>query len=538
VPKARLIIYSSALGLDYFFMKRIIYFLFTIGILMFWSSCRKDFDFAPSTGNLEFSKDTIYLDTIFSNIGSSTYNLKVYNRSNDDISIPTLRLSQGESSNYRLNVDGLPGKEFENVELLANDSLFIFVETTADIQALALNSLEFLYTDAIEFDTGTNSQKVELVTLIKDAVFIYPDRDNTTGIVETLTFDVDGDVTQDETTLQGRFLENNELTFTNEKPYVIYGYAAVGDGDVLTIEAGARVHFHANSGLLVTNNASLKVNGALSADQELLENEVIFQGDRLEPLYENIPGQWGTIWLFNGSVDNDINYATIKNGTVGILSEGNQNAIEDKLTITNSQIYNSSNFGILGRASSIRAENVVINASGQSSFAGTLGGKYSFTHCTIANYWNNSFRQFPAVFLNNYVTDENNMSIGNDLMEANFNNCIIFGNDNPEIGFDNISDNLFNFKFTNCLIRFQDTSGNFSSNANYGISNTDLYEDCIFNSDPDFKLPFKNMLMIGENSAANGAGSTSFEITNDILGEPRPSPPDLGAYKSAPFTED
>jgi hypothetical protein len=538
VPKARLIIYSNTLGLDYFFMKRIIYFLFTIGILMFWSSCRKDFDFAPSTGNLEFSKDTIYLDTIFSNIGSSTYNLKVYNRSNDDISIPTLRLSQGESSNYRLNVDGLPGKEFENVELLANDSLFIFVETTADIQALALNSLEFLYTDAIEFDTGTNSQKVELVTLIKDAVFIYPDRDNTTGIVETLTFDVDGNGTQDETTLQGRFLENNELTFTNEKPYVIYGYAAVGDGDVLTIEAGARVHFHANSGLLVTNNASLKVNGALSADQELLESEVIFEGDRLEPLFADVPGQWGTIWLFNGSVDNDINYATIKNGTVGILSEGNQNAIEDKLTITNSQIYNSSNFGILGRASSIRAENVVINASGQSSFAGTLGGKYSFTHCTIANYWNNSFRQFPAVFLNNYVTDENNMSIGNDLMEANFNNCIIFGNDNPEIGFDNISDNLFNFKFTNCLIRFQDTSGNFSSNANYGISNTDLYEDCIFNSDPDFKLPFKNMLMIGENSAANGAGSTSFEITNDILGEPRPSPPDLGAYKSAPFTED
>lgn len=519
-------------------MKRVIYFLLTIGILVFWSSCRKDFDFAPSSGNLEFSKDTIYLDTIFTNIGSSTYNLKIYNRSNDDISIPTVRLSQGESSNYRLNVDGLPGKEFQNVELLAKDSLFIFVETTADIQTLAINSLEFLYTDAIEFDTGTNSQKVELVTLIKDAVFIYPDRDNTTGIVETLTFDVDGDGTDDETTLQGRFLNDSELTFTNEKPYVIYGYAAVDNGDVLTVEAGARVHFHANSGLLVTNNASLKVNGGLSANQELLENEVIFQGDRLEPLYENIPGQWGTIWLFNGSVDNDINYATIKNSTVGILSEGNQNAVDDKLTITNSQIYNSSNFGILGRASSIRAENIIINASGQSSFAGTLGGKYNFTHCTITNYWNNSFRQFPAVFLNNYVTDENNMDNGNDLMEANFNNCIIFGNDNPEIGFDNISDNLFKFKFTNCLIRFQDTSGFFSTDANYLTSNSELYENCIFNDNPDFKLPFQNMLMIGDDSAANGAASDDFIITSDILGETRTSPTDIGAYKSAPFTED
>lgn len=536
MPKAHLVFYSCAK--DFInMMKRIIYFLFTICILMFWSSCRKDFDFAPSSGNLGFSKDTIYLDTIFSNIGSSTYNLKVYNRSDDDISIPTVRLSQGESSNYRLNVDGLPGKEFQNVELLANDSLFIFVETTADIQALAQNSLEFLYTDAIEFDSGTQLQKVELVTLIKDAVFIYPDRDNTTGIIETLTFDVDGDGVDDETTLQGRFLEDSELTFTNEKPYVIYGYAAVDEGDVLTIEAGARVHFHANSGLLVTNNASLKVNGALSPDQDLLENEVIFEGDRLEPLFADVPGQWGTIWLYNGSVDNDINYATIKNGTVGILSEGNQNDSDDKLTITNSQIYNSSNFGILGRASSISAENVVINASGQSSFAGTLGGRYNFTHCTLANYWNNSFRQFPSVFLNNYVTDQNNMNNGNDLF-ARFNNCIIFGNDNPEIGFDNITSNLFDFKFTNCLIRFQDTSGNFSNDANYLISDTDLYEDCIFNGDPDFKLPFENMLMIGADSAANGEASDDFIIPTDILGETRTSPADLGAYKSTIFVED
>ncbi|WP_299277822.1 hypothetical protein [uncultured Psychroserpens sp.] len=519
-------------------MKRLLYFLLTISILMLWSSCRKDFDFSPSTGNLTFSKDTVYLDTVFTNIGSSTYNLKVYNRSNEDISIPTVRLGQGEASNYRLNVDGLPGKEFQNVELLANDSLFIFVETTADIQDLAQNSLEFLYTDAIEFDSGNNLQKVELVTLIKDAVFIYPDRDNTTGIIETLTFDTDGDGTPDETQIQGRFLEDDELTFTNEKPYVIYGYAAVDEGDVLTVNAGARVHFHANSGLLVTNNASLKVNGALSNDPELLENEVIFEGDRLEPGFADIPGQWDTIWLFNGSVDNEINYTTIKNGTVGILSEGDATATNDKLTINNSQIYNSSNFGILGRATSIAAENLVINNSGQSSFAGTAGGKYNFTHCTIANYWNNSFRQFPSVLLNNFFTDINGNDNGLDLIEANFNNCIIFGNDNPEIILDDINDgSAFTFKFTNCLIRFQDSNNNFPQEQ-YNISNGDLYDDCIFNSDPDFKLPFENMLMIGDDSAANGEGDPLFLITTDILGTTRTSPPDIGAYQHVTFDED
>ena len=386
--------------------KRSLYYIITAAILLLWSSCRKDFDFEPSTGNLQFSKDTVYLDTVFTNIGSSTYNLKVYNRSDNDIVIPTVRLAQGEASNYRLNVDGMAGKVFEDVELLAKDSMFIFIETTFDIQDVVTADNQFLYTDAIEFDSGNNLQTVELVTLVKDAVFIYPNRD-ADGVIETLTFDVDGDGIDDETNVQGRFLEDDELTFTNEKPYVIYGYAAVGATKTLTVEAGARVHFHANSGLLVTNNGSLKVNGALSTDQDLLENEVIFEGDRLEPLYEDIPGQWGTIWLFNGSVENEINFATIKNATIGVLVEGNQDAPIDKLTIHNSKLYNHSNFGILGRATSITAENVVFNRSGQSSFAGTFGGKYNFTHCTIANYWSNSFRQFPSVLLNNFVVDEN-----------------------------------------------------------------------------------------------------------------------------------
>ena len=66
----------------------------------------------------------------------------------------------------------------------------------------------------------------------------------------------------------------------------------------LTIEAGARVHFHANSGLLVTNNASIHANGDVSLDSELMENEIFFEGDRLEPGFAEVPGQWQTIWLF------------------------------------------------------------------------------------------------------------------------------------------------------------------------------------------------------------------------------------------------
>ena len=520
-------------------MKRYIYFTITLGFLMLWSSCRKDFEYAPSTGSLEFSKDTVYLDTVFSKIGSSTYNLKVYNNSDADISIPNVKLALGEASNYRLNVDGIAGKSFDNVELLANDSLFIFVESTIDFNNFPNPEGNYLYTDQIEFDAGSNLQKVELVTLVQDAIFIFPERDNVTKIVETLTLDIGGELV--ETELQGRELLNEELNFTNTKPYVIYGFATVPAGETLTIDAGARLHFHENSGIIVSNGASIQVNGALSTDPEALENEVIFEGDRLEPNFSDVPGQWGTIWLLDGSVNNSINYATIKNATIGILSDGNPNETNDKLTISNTQIYNSSSFGILGRNTSISGENMVINNAGLSSFAGTLGGKYNFTHATLVNYWNAGFRQFPSVLLNNFVLDEDNVATLADLTEANFNNCIIYGNDNPEILLDEIEDDAvtFNFKFTNCLIRFDENNNNVTG-PNYDFEDLSKYEGNIFNQDPDFKDVETNELVIGEASAANAKGLPSFatQVPFDILNVNRTTSPDLGAYQHITFPED
>ena len=522
-------------------MKRYFYFSVFFCFLMLWSSCRKDFDFTPTEGSLRFSKDTVYLDTVFSNIGSSTYTLKVYNTTDNNISIPKIKLQKGQNSNYRLNVDGmtgdtpLTGKEFTNVELLAKDSMYIFIETTIDIQSLATNSTQFLYTDAIEFGQS-NLQKVELVTLVKDAVFIYPQQltsPNGSTVIETLNFDVDGDGIEDETNIQGRFLEDNELIFTNEKPYVIYGYAAVDSGKTLTIEAGARVHFHANSGLLVTSNASIHANGLLSSDTELMENEIIFEGDRLEPSFAEVPGQWQTIWLFEGSTNNTFNHTTIKNGTVGLLVDGNQDDAS-KLEVSNTQIYNSSNFGILGRATNITAENVVINKSGQSSFAATFGGHYDIVHATIANYWTNSFRQFPSLLVNNFTVDLEQNIIPNDLSSATFTNCIIYGNDNPEVLLDPVSEADFNFKFNNCLIYFNDPNNNFTS-PYYNFDDSNLYENMRFNFDPEFLNTQQNKLQIPLNSPAASQGTSAGNLTTDITGALRSSPSDLGAYNVTDF---
>ena len=102
--------------------------------LIFWHSCDKEISFAVNESHLSFSKDTVYLDTVFSNIGSSTYNLKVYNNSSNNVVIPQIRLKKGLESLYRLNVDGIydqnngaEGKIFENIELLANDLSLIHI---------------------------------------------------------------------------------------------------------------------------------------------------------------------------------------------------------------------------------------------------------------------------------------------------------------------------------------------------------------------------------------------------------------------------
>ncbi|WP_347374417.1 hypothetical protein [Aequorivita sp. Q41] len=495
--------------------------------LVLWSSCRNDFETVASSGNLEFSKDTVYLDTIFSNIGSSTYNLKVYNRSDEDINIPNLRLSQGEASNYRLNVDGMPGKVFENVQILAKDSIFIFIETTLDINSLPTNAPDFLYTDQLVFDGGGNEQKVELVTLVKDAIFLFPEK-YADGTTETLTLGT-GDAAVE---VKGFFLEDDELTFTNEKPYVIYGYAAVPGNKTLTVEAGARVHFHNGSGIIVANNGSIKSLGLPSSDPEAQENEVIFEGDRLEPGFAEISGQWLTIWLTEGSVANEFRHTTIKNSTVGILVD------KSPLTLSNVQIYNSTNIGLLSRTGSIDGENMVINNSGQSSLAIQLGGSYEFRHCTFANYWTNGFRSFPSVSIDNVFETEENIIVA-DLVKADFKNCIIYGNERRELSLFKHEQGAFIFNFENCLLRFEDPSGEFGDNPLYDFNNTALYTAAKFNLDPVFQnTEMNNFNIESGTSGADGIGNPAFGPTEDLNGTPRDtSNPDAGAYEATIFPE-
>lgn len=493
-------------------------------LIILWSSCRKDFEYAPNTGSLEFSRDTVYLDTIFSNIGSSTYSLKVYNRSSEDIEIPSIALARGENSAYRLNVDGIAGKAFRNIPLLAKDSLFIFIETTVDI---AENTGSFLYTDALQFDSDVNQQEVQLVTLVKDAVFIFPTK-NADGMKETFVLGIDA--AGNEIRVEGMALTKEQLDFTNEKPYVIYGYAAVPENETLSMAPGARVHFHNNSGIWVRPNAAISVNGALSADTLLLENEVILEGDRLEPEFSDVPGQWGGVWISQGSTDNDINHLTLKNATIGLMVEGNQVQPTPTLTLKNSRIQNSASVNLWAKTASILGENVILGGAGAISLYCNLGGDYSFTHATIANYWVNGFRAGEALRIDNEVNLPSGETLRGDLTNASFTNTIIDGNSFTELALSDNGTNTFNFSFTNCTLQFEGTN----ENPLYDFTNTESYTTVLLNAATRFKDAVKNDFRIDSDSEVVGKGNLdgALRVPFDILGVDRTVRPDIGAFQS------
>ncbi len=503
-------------------MRYFIAFLICVALITV-SSCRKDFSTIPSFGKLEFSKDTVFLDTVFTNIGSATYNLKVYNRGNSSITIPEIKLENGTSSNYRLNVDGVPGKEFNDIDILAKDSLFVFIETTIDANSVT----NPIYTDRILFDNGSNEQDVDLVTLVQDANFIYPGKDPITMKIDSLT--IDGQATS----IKGRYLTDTELTFTNTRPTVIYGYAAVPSNKTLTIEAGSKIHFHNNSGLIIDDKATLKVNGTLA-------EKVIFEGDRLEHVFSQTPGQWGAIWMRAGSKDNDIKHAQIKNGIIGILIDSIGSSSIPTLKLQNTEIYNHSNFGILARETNIEGHNVVIGSAGEASLAATIGGTYNFTHSTFANFWNNGIRQLPAVLINNFFKYEDNgqeIIETRDLHAANFTNCIFDGNNNIEFIIDKVDGGgIFNYNVSNSMIQFNDTSNSFEGNAELDFTNS-FYQNIILNGNSHFKDSQNEDFIIGQDSdAINKAKTSIFNL--DLLGIDRSSNPDIGAYQHITFEED
>ena len=467
-------------------------------IIITYLSCKRDKIDTSSSIKLNFSTDTILFDTVFTTVGSTTNRLMVYNNSNHRISISNIYLAGGTSSNFSINVNGIACTSANDIEIESKDSLFIFVKVTVDPNH---QNLPFILSDSIVFETNGNVQKIQLVAWGQNAHFLSPKYFPSNFPAYSI-------------------VSEGDATWTDDLPYVIYGYAVVDSSYTLTIKEGTKIYLHGNAALMVYRDGTLKVDGTI-------DKPVIFQGDRLENQYSDISGQWGEIWLSSGSINNEINYAIIKNGQIGILVDTIGNSTNPTLTLSNTIIKNMSVDGLWARGSIVLAYNSVFGNCGRHAINLDIGGAYDFRHCTIGNYWSEVIRQTPSLVLNNYYFDINGTPIIRELYSAYIGNCIIYGNVANELLLDKFPNyEFFNYKFDNCLIK-----------TGLPLNDPKYFSECIANSDPiftDINLN-TNDLSIKEGSPAIDKGITSIStlIPFDIKGNSRTSDikPDLGAYE-------
>jgi len=470
--------------------------LFTL--LIFISSCRKEDDFiTDASAKLSFSADSVLFDTVFTTLGSVTKRLMVYNTNNKSIKITSIRLGGASASMFRINIDGIPALQLYNVEIAANDSMFIFVKVTVNPNN---HNNPLIVSDDIIFETNGNIQKVSLTAWGQDAYYHVPDHEipDFYSNGSSLFYSYAG----------------CKLPWLNDKPHVIYGCCVVDTDSTLIIPEGSKIYLAPNAELWVYDGATLKVNGSLS-------NPVWFQGSRLDIAYRDTPGQWGKIWLWGGSKDNEINYALIRNGSIGLKVDTVVNA-NPTLKLNNTIIENMSVAGIYAQGAKIKASNTIIANCGQYAVILSIGGNYEFLHCTLGNYWNETYRKTPSLVLNNYYIDNLDRLQLRPLENAYFGNCIIYGNNEEELLLDKNANAVFNFKFENCLLK-----------TKLNTSNTTNYVLCKINQDPMFSNSEINDLKLLAGSPAIGSGSSAIGalVPFDLLGKPRGSNPNMGVYE-------
>ena len=137
------------------------------------SSCIEDGFTTSSSDRLAFNMDTVAFDTVITLQGTATKQMVVYNRSPKQISISSIKVAGFASKgHFYLNVDGIRGDEFKNVEIRGNDSIYIFIE--AYIDEMESDEPTFIE-DQLDFVTNGVAQHVALTAWGQDVIRLNAD---------------------------------------------------------------------------------------------------------------------------------------------------------------------------------------------------------------------------------------------------------------------------------------------------------------------------------------------------------------------------
>lgn len=466
-------------------------------------SCQPDNNYSEP---ITITRDTVWFDTVFTQMGSSTQVFKIKNNTNQTIVLDRVHIPSGNNSNFRFNINGVVGPDVHDMELEGGDSVFVFVEVTVDPNG---GTTPLIIEDSIVVEYQNTSQRTILVAFGQDAIYYFP-----TDTIQSLGLPVSE-------------LPCNTV-WGPTKPIVLVGYVLVDPGCKLTILPGTQVHLYTNGALFVQENGTLQVLGDLN-------NPVVFQGTRLGYDYKDVPGQWERITIQQGHTDHIIRNAVIKNGVLGLQlddfkSRTGDYSAADNVVLENVRIENMSAIGLYSINFNIQGYNVLVNNCGQYGVTISNGGNVRFYHSTFANYWSGSIRNFPTLFINNFFYD--GTTTYNTNLNFEFYNGIVYGSTDNEVGYDSLitAGITYKFKFDHSLLRLGNTVN--TNDASRYISLTK-------NLDPEFMNTYEGDYTLKAVSPAINKGdaaivtSLSDKLLFDLKGSNRlvSGLPDAGAFE-------
>ncbi|MEI2747700.1 MAG: hypothetical protein V9E88_02935 [Ferruginibacter sp.] len=114
-------------------MKRLFYFsCLCTTLIISLLSCKKESFITSADARLNITRDSVKFDTVFTSTGSITQSFKIINENNQQLRLSSVKLMGGINSPFKININGFPTVEENNIEIAANDSIYVFVSVTVN----------------------------------------------------------------------------------------------------------------------------------------------------------------------------------------------------------------------------------------------------------------------------------------------------------------------------------------------------------------------------------------------------------------------
>ena len=331
------------------------------------------------TLQLSFSHDTLCLDTIFTEQGSATYTLMVYNTNPHALTIDRIWLENEQF--FRVNVDGEQDLErLQSIQINGNDSMFVFIRVKIDNTH---QNTPLLLTNQIHFHLHNgNTQTVHLEAYAQEVIRIGYKGCGRTNMAT--------------------------YHFTATKPYLIFDTLVVNGS--ITMDAGTTIYMH--NGACIYGLGDMTCNGRLDAP-------ILIRGDRLDQLFDSVPylyasGSWNGIYLQTESNNNyELHYVDILSGNVGLYCMGINKNNMPTLSMDGCRIHNHAMYGLVLLNTNASVSNTEIsNCASYCVYCS--GGTHDFIHSTIASYFgytniriqSTAKEDAAAVFIDNLQKNE------------------------------------------------------------------------------------------------------------------------------------